>query len=43
VLCAAGELALLVRQNGLASAIFNQILLNNPSTLAARSGSRIGV
>jgi len=41
VLCAAGELALLVRQNGLASAIFNQILQKDPKhrcgTLGAAS------
>jgi hypothetical protein len=43
VLCAAGELALLVRQNGLASAIFNQILSKQPKhtcgTLGAASSA----
>ncbi len=43
VVCAAGEVALLVRQNGLASALFNQILKAQPkhgcATLGAASSA----
>lgn len=39
VLCAAGELALLIRQHGLASALFNQILLKQPKHSCATLGA----
>lgn len=39
VLCAAGELALLVRQNGLANAIFTQVLETQPKHACATLGA----
>jgi hypothetical protein len=39
VLCAAGELALFVRQNGLSTAIFNQILQKDPKNGCATLGA----